>query len=369
MQEPVNPPPHEPPSRRQGDSAAVAHGPLRLYRLDGRIARIGLLIDATRQAAVDLQEQVQRLIPHAECRTVDAPASAQHWFAQGLFAVRAPKRSPLQVDPAWDVVFRIGGPEILAPVAPAETLDVAYLLDSVESEDAAAGLGDLQRSDRVLAASRTLHRLLSRRYAVEAALLYPGFDLPTGDRERAALGPLKVLDGALSETWELALSRLSRQNIEIVRLGADQGVFEPGTAAPFGLLVPPDQPLDRRVLEATAAGVPVIAASGSACAEAVRGFGETAPTGILIERETPDALADAVRLIDRHPHVFAPSAMRDFAARFSAERFRSTLAGTLWAAWTAHLALLAEPEPEPEPPTVPDGAFSDNAQAYVTARS
>jgi glycosyltransferase involved in cell wall biosynthesis len=70
-------------------------------------------------------------------------------------------------------------------------------------------------------------------------------------------------------------------------------------------------------VEAMAAGKPVVAYGRGGVTETV----EDGVTGILVDRQEPDAFADAIRRID--DLRFDPSALRERARRFDAPRFRS----------------------------------------------
>lgn len=73
------------------------------------------------------------------------------------------------------------------------------------------------------------------------------------------------------------------------------------------------------VVEAQAAGCPVIAYRGGANKETVI----DGVTGLLVPEQTPEALAATVRRFVSEKHGFAEAALRGNALRFSGERFRA----------------------------------------------
>ena len=75
-------------------------------------------------------------------------------------------------------------------------------------------------------------------------------------------------------------------------------------------------------LEAQARGTPVIAYGRGGALETICGLDAAAPTGVLFEKQTPEAIAAAVRTYEANAHRITARACRENAARFSAERFR-----------------------------------------------
>jgi glycosyltransferase involved in cell wall biosynthesis len=82
--------------------------------------------------------------------------------------------------------------------------------------------------------------------------------------------------------------------------------------------------------EAQAGGTPLIAFRRGGAGEIVRPLGEIdAPTGILFDQQSVDALADAVRRFEASGGAIRPSACRENARRFSVGRFRGEIAAAL----------------------------------------
>ncbi len=96
--------------------------------------------------------------------------------------------------------------------------------------------------------------------------------------------------------------------------------------------------------------MPVIAATCSAAAETVEGLERRAPTGVLLDELSDEALLDAVAYVERHPDRFAADRLRAHAARWAHGRFRQTLKALVFDAWCRHLAAHAPAEPPYPPP-------------------
>ena len=79
-------------------------------------------------------------------------------------------------------------------------------------------------------------------------------------------------------------------------------------------------------LEAQAHGTPVIAYGRGGALETIRGLDDAAPTGVLFDEQTPEAIAAGVRAFEANAQRITADACRANAARFSAARFRSEFA-------------------------------------------
>jgi glycosyltransferase involved in cell wall biosynthesis len=107
-----------------------------------------------------------------------------------------------------------------------------------------------------------------------------------------------------------------------------------GVLAMLDLLVVPSTPVDatpRVILEAFAAGVPVLAFASGGIPEIV----EHGATGFLVEERSPEALALAIRDLLRAPHrlrAVAENARAKARTDFSLERYRTQMMETIEAA-------------------------------------
>lgn len=92
------------------------------------------------------------------------------------------------------------------------------------------------------------------------------------------------------------------------------------------------------VVEAQACGTPVVVFRGGAAREIVRGLDSDAPTGVLFDEQTVDAVLEGVRTFERHQGEFDPEKARENARRFSTERFRREYVAEVTAAVCARSA-------------------------------
>ncbi len=88
-------------------------------------------------------------------------------------------------------------------------------------------------------------------------------------------------------------------------------------------------------VEAQACGTPVIAYGAGGSLETVRGLNMAErPTGLFFGEQTGPALAAAIEAFEDARVAFAPEACRDWAERFSEERFRREFMDCVERAWT-----------------------------------
>lgn len=87
------------------------------------------------------------------------------------------------------------------------------------------------------------------------------------------------------------------------------------------------------IAEAQACGTPVIAYNAGGAAEIVRA--PPAPTGVLFDEQTPQAILAALERFEEQPAAFAPERCRENALRFDRAAFRRRFAHTLAAHWGA----------------------------------
>jgi glycosyltransferase involved in cell wall biosynthesis len=83
-------------------------------------------------------------------------------------------------------------------------------------------------------------------------------------------------------------------------------------------------------LEAQACGTPVVAFGQGGITETVIPAREGRPgTGLFFDRQTPESLSRAIRLLEAHPDWFDPQLARRQAERFAPERFERELVSYL----------------------------------------
>jgi glycosyltransferase involved in cell wall biosynthesis len=87
------------------------------------------------------------------------------------------------------------------------------------------------------------------------------------------------------------------------------------------------------LVEAQAAGAPLIAFGRGGAAEIVRALESPDPTGVLFDEQTPRAVVQAIRTFEREAGRVTPAACRQNALRFGIERFRREFAQFVGDSW------------------------------------
>lgn len=376
--------------RRRADSGSVAGDRLLLYRPQGDIARIAVVVDQLDDAGLrtPLVEDVLAAFPYAELH-VTADRRCRPEAVNGRQAVvwdRGERRrlglwGPRRRDPApmpdlgdYDVVLRLGDRRSRGFIARPDALDLTYILglddaDGARTPALGAGLRDrcaMHSADRIWCGSRRLLATLRRRWNVDGHLLYPPAELSTigalaGERRLV----IAAADG-ISPAWNARLDTLARWRDDLVLVKHGGGApgrrrpewrHEPATTERFGALLPqalavvmpPGDSFDPRAVWAAEAGVPVVTPISSASAETVEGLERRDPTGVLLDEPTDTALADGIAFVERHPELFSAARLRAHAGRWSHARFVRTLKSLVFDAWCAHLgAAGSDAEPAAE---------------------
>ncbi len=91
-------------------------------------------------------------------------------------------------------------------------------------------------------------------------------------------------------------------------------------------------------LEAQACGTPMIAFGKGGVRETVRGLDTDTPTGVFFSEQTPEAVAEAVRVFEREATRISALACRENAMRFSPERFRAEFSSFVEEKWARFVA-------------------------------
>ena len=92
--------------------------------------------------------------------------------------------------------------------------------------------------------------------------------------------------------------------------------------------------------EAQACGTPLVAFARGGAREIVRRLGiSDEPTGVLFERQTVAATKEAVEHFEQHREAITPSACRQNAMRFSADRFRREVQAAFEKTLTIHASI------------------------------
>jgi glycosyltransferase involved in cell wall biosynthesis len=209
------------------------------------------------------------------------------------------------------------------------------------------------RVDYFIANSEHIARRIARCYGREATVIYPPVEVRRFTQRPAAhrvtredfyvtvsrLVPYKRVDllvaafGALPQRRLIvvgegpeagALARTAPANVEfrgrvdepdLVRLVQRARAFVHAAEEDFGIAL----------VEAQAAGTPVIAFSGGGAAEIVRGLDAGAPTGVLFDFQSGAAIVAAIATFEALAERIDPEACRTNAARFAPEHFRNAI--------------------------------------------
>jgi glycosyltransferase involved in cell wall biosynthesis len=213
------------------------------------------------------------------------------------------------------------------------------------------------RPDRILAVSAWVAGLLWQAYHRPAQVIYPPVEIerfhPAPDRQdyficvsrmeahkklalvveafnRLGLPLLLVGEGR----QKVRLQKMARSNIRFLHHQTDGEVadllsraraFVQAGVEDFGIAL----------VEAQAAGCPVIAYQGGGASETVT----HECTGILFPEQSPEHLIEAVLAFESSRDRFSPQELRTSAARFSAQRFRSEFATLIQSALGDHSSL------------------------------
>jgi len=206
------------------------------------------------------------------------------------------------------------------------------------------------RVDHFVANSRHTAAAIHARYGRDADVVFPPVDIQrftsVGNAERrgyvtvSRLVPYKRTDLILE-----AFARMPGRSLTVIGDGPERAALErtrPANVTLAGRL--PDDEVARRVgearafvfaaqedfgiavVEALAAGTPVIALDEGGVREIVRGLDDAAPTGVLFRPQDAGALVHAVETFEAHAARIASQACRDRAAQFAPARFRAAFA-------------------------------------------
>jgi glycosyltransferase involved in cell wall biosynthesis len=203
-----------------------------------------------------------------------------------------------------------------------------------------------QRVDLFVAISQHIAEKIKRCYDREALVVYPPVDVERfridsigpGDYFLvvSALTPYKMVDVAVRAfnqlaqggDWRLVIAGSGPEEARLRQLAGPQvelrgwvsddelvGLY----AGCRALIMPGPEDFGIAPLEAMASGRPVIAlGQGGACETVVAG-----ETGVLFDEPTVASLKNAIETFK--PEVYNPSTLRDHAAKFGRERFRTEL--------------------------------------------
>lgn len=159
---------------------------------------------------------------------------------------------------------------------------------------------------------------------VSRCVPYKRVDLSVEAFNRLGLPLVVIGDGPAMDD----LQQLAQPNITFLRNPADAVVSEYMERC-RGFIFPAEEDFGITVVEAQAAGAPVIAYGQGGCAETV----QPEKTGLLFQRQTVEHLVDAVQAFESRRHHFSPELIRRQAETFSAQRFRQELSAYVADKW------------------------------------
>ncbi len=200
--------------------------------------------------------------------------------------------------------------------------------------------------DQFIAISRFIARRIWKNYRRDSTVIYPPVDIDcfssTEDKDDfyltvSRLVPYKkvvliveafnqmpgrklVVIGAgpsfnsIKSVAGTNIRMLGYQNADVVRRHMEKA---------NGFVFAAEEDFGISVVEAQAAGTPVIAFGKGGALETVRDISADNPTGIFFREQTPQAIVDAVHLFERERRIFSAQACRENSAQFSVERFRN----------------------------------------------
>jgi glycosyltransferase involved in cell wall biosynthesis len=287
-----------------------------------------------------------RAIESFDLRDYDLIVSSSHCVAKGVFPhhalhisyIHAPMRY------VWDMhdTYFGGAGSLLARVG------MSFWRRYLQRWDIAAS----ERVDYFLANSRNVAAKIQKLYGRQATVIHPPVDFEKfrlgGAQEPyylivSALVPYKRIDVAIRAFNELRLPlkivgegplrrRLERSadsNVEFLGW-VDDSVLAALYGSCQALIFPGEEDFGIVPLEAQASGRPIIAYEKGGVLETVIPVtadteNGSSPTGIFFSEQTPEALSRAVELYQRMRSRFDPKKIRDHAAQFSGQRFRSQI--------------------------------------------
>jgi glycosyltransferase involved in cell wall biosynthesis len=159
---------------------------------------------------------------------------------------------------------------------------------------------------------------------VSRCVPYKRVDLSVEAFNRLGLPLVVIGDGPAMDE----LQCLARPNITFLRNPPDAVVSEYMERC-RGFIFPAEEDFGITVVEAQAAGAPVIAYGQGGCAETV----QPEKTGLLFQRQTVEHLVDAVQAFESRCHQFPAEVIRRQAETFSEQRFRQELSAYVTHKW------------------------------------
>ncbi len=202
--------------------------------------------------------------------------------------------------------------------------------------------------DSFVANSHFVSRRIAKAYGRPSSVIYPPVDTefftPDGNRDQfylaaARLVPYKKMH-AIAEAFKLLPNKRlllvgDGPEAQRVRSSAGPNVEMLGHVTNEALrdylrgarafIFAAEEDFGITPVEAQACGTPVIAFGRGGATETIVGLGNSRPTGVFFNQQTPEAIAAAVQNFEKHEHKISSADCRSNALRFSTKTFREKL--------------------------------------------
>jgi len=124
--------------------------------------------------------------------------------------------------------------------------------------------------------------------------------------------------GSGSQDWQIR--RIANANIEFLGVLPPHEVAKTVAGARASVYAGRED-FGIALVEAQAAGTPVIAFQDGGADEIVRGLSDPSPTGVLFAEQTVDAIVSAIEVFETNENQISAEQCRANSLRFSADRF------------------------------------------------
>jgi glycosyltransferase involved in cell wall biosynthesis len=295
-----------------------------------------------------------RAIEHLDLRSYDLIISSNHAVAKGVLT----RADQLHVS------------YIHTPIRYAWDLYLDYLSESGMKRGVKSWLARLilhyirlwdvsaaNRVDAYLANSSYVARRIGKLYRRRARVIYPPVnieryrsDLPREEFFVAVsrLAPYKRMALVIEAFTSLGkplvvigegpefgkVQRIAGSNVKLMGFQPDEVVVDYLQRAK-AFIFAADEDFGIALVEAQAAGCPVIAYGKGGALETVVGWPAVGATGVFFDAQTQEALKAAVNLFEAHENEFKPEDCRRHVERFGRQRFRRELLTTIEELWSA----------------------------------
>jgi glycosyltransferase involved in cell wall biosynthesis len=208
-----------------------------------------------------------------------------------------------------------------------------------------------ERVSRFVAISTTVKERIAQHYGRESEIVFPPVDVDRIVPDGSAPDDFYLLVGGFvpykCEGIAIEAFRALHKRLVIVGDGPNRARLQKNSPANVeftgripdrelarlyarcrALLYPQEEDFGIAAVEAQAAGRPVIAFGRGGATDTVTPLGragDAAPTGLWFDEQSPDALAEAIQLFERHESEFDAQKIRGAAQRFSPQCFLGDL--------------------------------------------